>query len=1048
MPGTLHLASIGSGKTEFALERLLERIQGRPGFPKVWALLATRRQVHSFRDRLAQPSRDQPAVFNVELFDFYALYPQLLMRAGQPARRIDRGTQEALLQSLARAGDLAHFHRIAHTRGFIAVLADFIAELKQNAVDVEGYAKAARDAKDRDIAQLYRRYQDTLRQNNLVDPAGQGWLALAALRANPRLVSDVDLLLVDGFDQFTRIQAQLLAELARGIANVDITLSAPRAGTSDLLWRAEQTRSQLRAAFSEADARLDVRTLPLHERDRHPDLRRLAGEIFSGKALARRSDAIRLIARPSPAEEVKAVLRAVKKQLLAGARAGDILIIVRDWAHYAEPLRQAQSEYQLPLLLQHQPPLDSEPLLAALLDLLELAPHFRRGDLLDALRSPYFSTGLSGEEIDLLDGISRDQQFTRGTLDDWARLVRRSNPDLAGKLRDFLGRITPPGQGDCAACVNWLGQLIGSADDIGSGSLDMAGNLERAGVDEAITERDRAALAGLQRSLGELLNTDTLLRAALGGRDQVGWDDFYADFRRALAARARRPSSSGLRDHALVAAATEARGLPHRHVYILGLAEGVFPAPLPEDPLYLDTERDDLRSRGLPLPARADRSDDRSLFAELISLARESLTLSRPTIRDGKIWLESALWRAVRTAFPGQEVAARALGHVPDVAEAASPGELMLAIAGALGDGDQGRAAGGDALIKRLTPEPRYHQAWARIARGQAIEFGRLSRAPHDSFSGQLSRASLREVARRRLGPERVFSASQLKDYGLCGYRYFAKRLLRLEEVVEPAEGYDALQLGSLFHKILEETYGRIKAERLVISEDNQERALAIYDEAAEALLRSAPRDFAFKPGITWGPEQQVLKRRLRALIEKDFSEDSPLNRGQGERRVHDLERRFDDIPVPLPGQATGLRIRGFIDRIDEIEGDLLLLDYKTGGAPINRVEMENGRDFQMLIYAKALLRESENSDQRLAGGMFWHLRSLNASGVFDVDDEDDQAAMDMALAHIADYLRRGRDGQFAARPNAIESGKCVRYCEFARLCRMQVTNPWKRTPS
>ena len=38
----------------------------------------------------------------------------------------------------------------------------------------------------------------------------------------------------------------------------------------------------------------------------------------------------------------------------------------------------------------------------------------------------------------------------------------------------------------------------------------------------------------------------------------------------------------------------------------------------------------------------------RGLFYELISLPTESLTLSRPTIQGGKVWLESHLWRAVK----------------------------------------------------------------------------------------------------------------------------------------------------------------------------------------------------------------------------------------------------------------------------------------------------------------------------------------------------------------------------------------------------------------
>ena len=40
--------------------------------------------------------------------------------------------------------------------------------------------------------------------------------------------------------------------------------------------------------------------------------------------------------------------------------------------------------------------------------------------------------------------------------------------------------------------------------------------------------------------------------------------------------------------------------------------------------------------------------------------------------------------------------------------------------------------------------------------------------------------------------------------WGLCGFRFFSRRLLHLEPYEEPESGLDALQLGSLNHKILE----------------------------------------------------------------------------------------------------------------------------------------------------------------------------------------------------------------------------------------------------
>ncbi len=78
----------------------------------------------------------------------------------------------------------------------------------------------------------------------------------------------------------------------------------------------------------------------------------------------------------------------------------------------------------------------------------------------------------------------------------------------------------------------------------------------------------------------------------------------------------------------------EARGLPHDHVFILGLSEGVFPAQEPEGALYQEGERITLERAGIDMLTAVERADDMSLFYQALGLARRSLTLSRFTIDD------------------------------------------------------------------------------------------------------------------------------------------------------------------------------------------------------------------------------------------------------------------------------------------------------------------------------------------------------------------------------------------------------------------------------
>ena len=178
--------------------------------------------------------------------------------------------------------------------------------------------------------------------------------------------------------------------------------------------------------------------------------------------------------------------------------------------------------------------------------------------------------------------------------------------------------------------------------------------------------------------------------------------------------------------------------------------------PAPEDPLLLDSERMRLQRVGIDLPTQAERAGDDGLFYSLIGQARESLTLSRPHSKNGEAWAPSHLWRAVQALFTDLVPDHLPLGAV--MTDPATPSEAALAAADALSRGEApGWADAAD---------------WARIRRGHAVEIGRLSRAPYDHYSGRLSDADLIAQVAAEHGAGKVWSASQLNEFGTCGFRY------------------------------------------------------------------------------------------------------------------------------------------------------------------------------------------------------------------------------------------------------------------------------------
>lgn len=1071
-------ASVGAGKTEAVLDVLVSTLARKP-FAKVWVLLATRRQEDAFRQRLVEFEAGQQVYFNFEFFDFYSLYRRVLNIAGQPARGLGESARFALLraviQDLKARGQLRLYHQIAHKPGFVRIVAALIAELKQNQVYPAVYMEAAQASgtpKDLDLARIYEAYQVWLQDYDLVDQEGEGWLALARLQADPNLCSDLELVVADGFDQFTPVQARLLRLIGSRASKALVTLTNVP-GREETIGRRFQmafdTLTRYDADLSGLDAVIEHH---ITGRDgRAPAISQLIENIFTSRKISdvekQSTASVQFIEAPDPAAEVGAVLRRVKGLLLDGCPPDEIMIAIRDWQRYQPHFLALAREYGLPLALHYGEHLIEHPMVAALLDALNLhARAFNRRELLDVLRSPYIrAPGLDAEQVEKLERISQQYTVTRGRdlwldvianhahkpiYDDYGEkhppiLSESEAAALEWNLKEFFDYLTPERAMLVQNYVAWIEELIGSDpetvdenDPAPRYTLNMIAALKSAG-DEATRARDLVAIQQVMNVLRGLVTAQELLSALDTSQHYpVEWEQFYGDLTAALgyAQLNRRPNRSGC---VLVTTAADARGLPHKHVFILGLSEGIFPAQVSEDPLYLDSERLELRRRNVELRTQAERAGDDGIFYELICLPRDTLTLSRPTTQDGQPWPESHLWRAALDVFDQPALTRLRMGAVVPAAEAASLSEAALAAADGLSTAEPEADVCG--LYNWLLTDQA--DFWRHIHQSRAVEARRLSpRAPHDHYSGKLKHPVLIAEVARTLHERRLWSATQLNDYGVSGFRYFAKRLLKLEPVEEPEEGLDVQQRGTLVHAILQMTYQGLLHKQLPIAPEHLDTALEILEAEAKAILRTAPQDYGFRPTALWEKEKQAMLRRLRGLVEQDFQPKNPITKAFGslKRYPYRMEAEFGDAGSPAVALnfvgGGSLRVRGMIDRIDRIitpDGDeaLIVMDYKTGSTPFPVEDMSAGRNFQMVLY---ILAAESFGVGRVAGGLFWHVRSGSVSGVLKRDQED---VFDAALGHVERYLDLMRAGDFAPQPTKPDSGRCVKYCDFSYLCRV-----------
>lgn len=1016
MPTHLQVAPAAAGKTS-AVAQLVCRAQAEDPRAQVWALLPDRHQADAFRRRVAE----RGGALGAHLGTFGDLYTEILALAGRPIPEAPAPVVHRLvlaaIQQLREAGQLKHYAPIQDRPGFALALQDLFAELKQARLQPDDMMGAAADLGPRmqELMALYRQYQTALIDFQWADPEGLGWLAIEALGAAPDLGRGWRLVVVDGFDSFTPTQLQTLTLLKERVNELALTLTGEARPHRD---RAAHRRFARTLALVDQDLKPVRAAAPVAQR-RGAALAHLEANLFvEGAAAVRGAPAVRFLEAQTQAREAREALRWLKARLLRDKlQPAQCAVIARDLTPYQPFLREAAREFGLPIRFALGEPLAANPAIAAVLNLMTLAAQdWAPRPLLDALSAPYFDFsryGLGPRSAAALAEVARWGQVVGG-LDQWEaallRLARRAPPQveadddaqpprppagpaaqsLWAALAQLAADLQPPAEATTHAYVTWLEDRLAEATGVQLASR-AAAQLETKARDEAALEVWRTTLAALL--LSEVILKQTAPRP---------WAEFAQDLRGAVEAARYQPEAGGQRQAVYAAGVGSARGVPYDAVAVLGLSEGVFPAPLAEDPFLSDAEREYLTAANLPLEPRL-RSDQQTLFYEAVTRANRFLLLTRPSLTDsGERWPASPFWEAARALFV-DEPAVVGADQAPALSEAASEVEVLIALAG-----------GAD------LPEPwaALQPAWQQVQQAGAVLRARLADAPAGPYEGDLSAAAADLAA--RFGAGHTWSASRLEAYGACGFQFLIGPALGLTPREAPALGFDAAQLGAMLHTILERVY------QAADPTDGDAVAAALPAVAAQ-VFAEAPEAYGFRPSPLWETEQAAWLERLTETVRALHVA------GAGFRPVR-FEARFDGWA--LTTSAGPIRLRGVIDRVDaNAAGELRVVDYKTGSRGLSPRDLVEGRRLQLPLYA--LAAEEALGLGRPVDGLYWQITQAQAGALqLSTFTHEGRAGLAVATAlarqHVAETVTRVRAGRFAPAP---PRGGCPIYCPARAFC-------------
>lgn len=281
-------------------------------------------------------------------------------------------------------------------------------------------------------------------------------------------------------------------------------------------------------------------------------------------------------------------------------------------------------------------------------------------------------------------------------------------------------------------------------------------------------------------------------------------------------------------------------------------------------------------------------------------------------------------------------------------------------------------------------------------------------------------------------GPYQVdkITASDIRRYLYCPYRYYLEKILRLRSYSDSARELDAAQFGNLAHDSLE-AFGRSDVRNSV-----EEATIRAFLEQALSDLVKEKFGARVLPAVRIQVEQLRLRLQWFAAAQaRRAAEGWKIVRTETDNAEHEPVLIVDDQPV---------RLKGRIDRIDHHPDTncWAVIDYKTADtakkpeADHHKGKFEDREWFNVQLPFYRLIARELGIGKQIEVGYFTLPAKREDTRYRAAAWGDDD--FDQAEAMIAEVVRRIRRGEFWPPADIGQNND-----EFSRICQDGVLGRW-----
>ena len=237
----------------------------------------------------------------------------------------------------------------------------------------------------------------------------------------------------------------------------------------------------------------------------------------------------------------------------------------------------------------------------------------------------------------------------------------------------------------------------------------------------------------------------------------------------------------------------------------------------------------------------------------------------------------------------------------------------------------------------------------------------------------------MRRLDAYRKGGSKAISASAINTYLDCPLKFYFSVVEGIREEEEVSETIESDVFGSILHKVMEELYKPFQGKMVTV-----DLLKAIRKDTAlltGAIARAFASEF-FKTEVVRSLTGQnyLIGEMIRKYVEKILERDgklTPFVYIESERKINGLISLSDHSEI---------RLKGFIDRVDEVRNAIRIIDYKSGSGTttfssieslFNKEEKDRAKAvMQVFMYCWMYAHFTENKGKTIQPGIYY-VRSL-----------------------------------------------------------------------